>query len=233
MTLKSDGRESGETEHHSAATTAEAFDPNLLDQDNPKVRQLLEAAGRLFMQLPYDAVSTDAIAKEAKVSKATLYVHFSSKENLFATLIGSRCHRIAGHAWSARSVISDVEQDLRAFAESFIDMLQSPDTLPLYRSIVSQTTRFPELGRLFYEMGPKRFEARLADFLTEATRRGLLRVPDPSLGALQFIQLMAGDVPTRGLLGLDLHSRGASEARIDSGIALFLAGYGPNAAANV
>lgn len=208
-------------------SSADAFDPALLDHDHPKVRQLLEAAGRLFMEMPYDAVSTDAIAREAKVSKATLYAYFSSKENLFATLIGNRCASIAGHVWNASSVIEDVEQELGQFARDFIDMLESPGTMPLYRSVVSQTTRFPELGRLFYEAGPKRFEAKLADFLVEATRRGLLSVPDPTLGALQFIQLMAGDVPTRGLLGLEPNPPAKSRRRIDGGIALFLAGYRP------
>lgn len=227
MALKSDGQTEVEGADGAAAGVGEAFDPTLLDYDNPKVRQLLEAAGRLFMELPYEVVSTDAIAREAKVSKATLYVYFSSKENLFATLIGARCHQIAGDVRDASSVQGDVERELRQFARQFIDMLESPDTMPLYRSVVAQTTRFPELGRLFFESGPKRFEARLAEFLAEATRRGLLRVPDPGIGAVQFIQLMAGDVPTRGLLGIEPNSEASTRKRIDSGIALFLAGYGP------
>ena len=51
-----------------------------LDRNNPKVRQLMDAAYQLFLSQPYDAVSTDAIAKAAAVSKATLYVYFPSKE---------------------------------------------------------------------------------------------------------------------------------------------------------
>lgn len=214
----------GEGVETSPAESAGTFDPSRLDHDNPKVRQLLEAAGRLFMELPYDAVSTDAIAREAKVSKATLYVYFSSKDNLFATLIGARCSEIASDVWDASSTL-DVRQELLQFACQFIDMLESPDTMPLYRSIVSQSTRFPELGRLFYEAGPKRFEARLAKFLAEAARRGLLRMPDPELGALQFVQLMAGDIPIRGLLGLEPNDPATSRKRIEAGIALFLAGY--------
>lgn len=230
MALKSDGSAESDESGCDAAALADAFDSSMLDRGNPKVRQLLEAAGRLFMDMPYEAVSTDAIAREAQVSKATLYAHFSSKENLFATLIGARCSKIADDVWDSGSVLGDVEQVLRQFGRQFVDMLESPDTMPLYRSVVAQSTRFPELGRLFYETGPKRFEALLADFLGEATRRGLLAVENPALGALQFIQLMAGDIPTRGLLGIGASDPEVAEERIDSGIALFLAGYRPASA---
>lgn len=227
MTLKSEGRDAVEEADGGPASLVEDFACRGVDHDNPKVRQLLEAAGRLFMELPYEAVSTDAIAREAKVSKATLYAHFSSKENLFATLIGTRCSRIADDVAGSSSDIRDVEQALRQFGCQFVDMLEKVDTMPLYRSVVSQVARFPELGTLFYEAGPRRFERRLADFLAEATRRGLLRVADPGLGAIQFIHLMAGDVPARGLLGIAPNEPEATRQRIEGGIALFMAGYGP------
>ena len=41
----------------------------------------------------YGAVSMDAIARAAGVSKATLYAYFSSKDQLFATIIGEACRQ--------------------------------------------------------------------------------------------------------------------------------------------
>ncbi|MGH8326678.1 MAG: TetR/AcrR family transcriptional regulator, partial [Steroidobacteraceae bacterium] len=58
---------------------------------SPKQRSIAEAATRLFMAEGYDAVSMDAIARAADVSKATLYAYFASKERLFASLIGEAC----------------------------------------------------------------------------------------------------------------------------------------------
>jgi AcrR family transcriptional regulator len=207
---------------------ARAFDGEFPDADHPKVRQLLEAAGRLFLELPYDAVSTDAIAREAKVSKATLYVYFSSKEKLFATLVCGRCTTIADHLWQRDQgdpSAEGVAAELRQIARNFIAMLASAETLALYRSIVSQSVRFPELGRLFYEAGPQQFKMRLSNFLEEANARGVLCVPDPAMGALQFIHLIAGEIPMTGLLGLETIVIAEHEATIESGIALFMAGY--------
>lgn len=208
---------------------AVSLDATLFDSNNPKVRQLLEAAGRLFMELPYDSVSTDAIAREAKVSKATLYVYFPSKEALFANLIRSRCHQLAGDVWTSPFALDDIEQELRRFARTFMQVLEAPDTMPLYRSVISQSARFAELGRIFYETGPKGFETRLTDLLTEAGKRGMLDIPDPRRGAVQFMQLVAGDLPIRGLLGLELDDPETSKANVDAAVALFLAGYRPNA----
>ena len=41
----------------------------------------------------YGAVSMDAIARAAGVSKATLYAYFSSKDQLFATIISDACRQ--------------------------------------------------------------------------------------------------------------------------------------------
>jgi hypothetical protein len=42
---------------------------------------------------PAGAVSMDAIAREAGVSKATVYAHFAGKEELFGAVIGRECER--------------------------------------------------------------------------------------------------------------------------------------------
>ena len=54
---------------------------------SPKRRQIVAAAESLFLAHGYGAVSMDAIAKRAGVSKATLYAHFASKDALFAGIM--------------------------------------------------------------------------------------------------------------------------------------------------
>src|SRR5579863_8488986 len=61
------------------------------DTASPKRRAILNAATDLFAARGYGAVSMDAIAREADVSKATLYAHFESKDRLFATIVQVAC----------------------------------------------------------------------------------------------------------------------------------------------
>src|SRR3954469_5521542 len=48
--------------------------------------RLLEAAGRVFARLGYEAASVDDIAFEAGIGKPTIYRYFEGKEALFAAV---------------------------------------------------------------------------------------------------------------------------------------------------
>ena len=52
--------------------------------------RILEAAAKLFYQLGVRAVSVDAIAEKAGVTKRTLYYHFRSKDDLIAAYLEER-----------------------------------------------------------------------------------------------------------------------------------------------
>jgi len=205
-----------------------AADPQVAvseESTNPKVRQLLEAAHALFLEHSYDSVSTDAIAKAAKVSKATLYVYFPSKEALFATLVSQQCRQTAQAMMISASASDDVEEALRRIAQNFMGMFATTDALAFYRTIIAQIPRFPQLGQVFFESGPKILRERVEDFLRDAAARGDLEIPDPQLAASQFLQLVSVDVPLTGLLGLGPLQQDRIEVAIESGLALFLKGY--------
>src|SRR5262252_10413588 len=59
--------------------------------DGLKRRQILEGARRMFLAQGFDAASMGAIAREAGVSKGTLYVYFKSKEELFEAIVEDQC----------------------------------------------------------------------------------------------------------------------------------------------
>src|SRR5436305_1165081 len=74
-------------------------DHNKLADENQKPRarakycQILDSARVLFLDQGFDATSMDAIAREAGVSKATLYVHFDDKDDLLLALVNDECKR--------------------------------------------------------------------------------------------------------------------------------------------
>ena len=62
------------------------------EEPGGKAEMILAAAERAFLASGFGAVSMDAIAREAGVSKATVYAHFAGKEELFGAVI-ARCQR--------------------------------------------------------------------------------------------------------------------------------------------
>ena len=55
--------------------------------DSAKARQILDGARTVFLAQGFDAASMNDIAREAGVSKGTIYSYFPSKDALFAALI--------------------------------------------------------------------------------------------------------------------------------------------------
>src|SRR5690606_26724115 len=62
-------------------------------QDPAKRAQILAGAERVFNSMGFDAASMNDITREAGVSKATIYVYFSGKEELFAELFEQKRQR--------------------------------------------------------------------------------------------------------------------------------------------
>ncbi|MBI3708371.1 MAG: TetR/AcrR family transcriptional regulator [Proteobacteria bacterium] len=162
---------------------------------------IVNAAAAIFLEQGYWAASIDEIARRANVSKATVYSHFDNKHALFGAIVGQRCQR------TLSSILADmsdrpVGEALTAVGRQFLDVLMMPGSLPLYRLVLAEAPRFPELGRIFYEAGPDRVASALAQYLEQLHKRGVLDVPDPRLAAEQFFGAVLGQIHVRMLLGV-------------------------------
>ena len=59
--------------------------------ESAKRQQIIEGARAVFLAQGFDAASMGEIAREAGVSKGTLYVYFDSKEELFEAIVEEEC----------------------------------------------------------------------------------------------------------------------------------------------
>ena len=145
----------------------------------------------------------DTIAREAGVSKATVYAHFASKEELFGAVIGRECERHFETFRRASSTPRDVRASLTTLGRRFLDLVLSPDAIAVHRIIVAEVTRFPALGEVFWRAGPERTRARSRPSCGGG-RRGVARNRAAArLAAEQFVGLMRGEIHLRHLLRLE------------------------------
>ncbi len=163
---------------------------------------ILDAATDLFLTQGYGATSIEAIARRARISKRTFYHRFDDKAALFAAVM----HRlILGMRPPDDALLFDgakIEDSLLRLAALILRGALSPGALALYRVIVAEATRFPELALVMSRDGTRR-EAldRIAALLEREARQGRLRVSDPLFAAEQFLQMVVS-VPQRRALGL-------------------------------
>lgn len=188
---------------------------------------VLKAALRLFLEQGFGATSMDAIAREAGVSKATLYAHVKSKEELFAAITATCAQQlVATHA--AFEHAPDIRTALLRFARDHVALLSSPEGAAMYRIVIAEAPRFPELGRAFYENGPAIRLSALARFLQQADAQGLLKVDDTQLAAGEFVALVGGMLHLRAMLGHAGEITAAEqEAAVEHAVDTFLRAYRP------
>jgi TetR/AcrR family transcriptional regulator, mexJK operon transcriptional repressor len=195
-----------------------------------KRRAIVEAATAAFLDHGYGGTSMDAVAAAAGVSKQTVYQHFGDKQRLFRELIAATVQSASDPVYDEVRRLADsgrLERDLRDLARRLLSLVLQPTMMRLRRLVIAETRQFPELGRIFYDLGPGRTIAALADAFAELTRKGRLNTPDATLAATQFNWLiMSAPVNQAMLLGQD-DAPAAREINrwADSGVRTFLAAY--------
>jgi TetR/AcrR family transcriptional repressor of mexJK operon len=198
------------------------------DEVGGKAEAILAAAERAFLAAGFGAVTMDAIAREAGVSKATVYAHFTGKEELFGAVVAHLSRRrFHGFSVDALNPV-DIEASLTTIVTRFLDLVLSPEAIALNRIIIGEVTRFPMLGELFWAAGPERSRAQIEAFMRRAAAAGTLAIPDPRLAAEQLVALARGEIHLRSLLRLeDPTNPAAMRTAATSAVTTFLRAFSP------
>ena len=208
--------------------------PDIIHLSRGEARRtaILAAAREVFLEHGYGAATLDEIIRRAGGSRATIYEQFGSKEGLFGAIIAQVCAGIVapliepaqpGGDFPQRS--GDFESTLYAIGRRYLDALMNPQGVALYRLVVGESGRFPELGRQVYAAGPAAAARELAAYLRREATRSDLSLADPDLAARHFLELVKGDLHARALFNVGAPPSDAEIAAcVREGVRTFLHG---------
>jgi AcrR family transcriptional regulator len=186
---------------------------------------ILEAAAEVFFEAGYAGASIDAIIARVGGSKRTIYSEFGSKERLFAAIIAENANEVLQPLMPEELSGHDLRSTLLDFGRRLMGVLMSRRAIALYRVVVAEGARFPELGRVFYDNGPGRASARLAEVLEEYRSHGDIEVADCLRAADHFVGGFRDNVHLQVLLGLRRPPRPKeAEAALKTAVEIFLNG---------
>ena len=195
-----------------------------------KRRAILQEAQTLFLDRGFDGASMEEVAVRAQVSKQTVYKQFESKAALFVAVVRDMTNLGSDRVQVEMrdpDTADGVEGALMGHGERLLTVVMVPKLLRLRRLVISETDRFPELGRALYEGGPGRAIAGLAAAMQRWADRGFLTLDDPMVGATQFNWLVMGDPVNRAMFYGAVHLSAAEQRRhLEQGVRVFLAAYG-------
>ena len=192
---------------------------------------MLEVARQSFLENGYASTTMSSIASTLGGSKGTLWNYFPSKEALFEAVIDQ-----ATTAYRARlSEILDPGGDffttLRQSCIGILEKIFSPQAVNLYRLVIAESGRFPEMGVIFYKRGPRKTWELLADFLSGAMDRGQMRRADPVETARMLVSLCMSAHHQQLLTGvIDSVAPDVIEQDVDHALAFFMQAHMPQQA---
>lgn len=191
-------------------------------------KEILDAAAQVFARLGFAKARMEDIARQAGLSKATLYLYFPGKEALFDALLESFAER---ETRALREALEDhqgaVPDRLRRVYESVLQrLLAYRPLLPLFYEIYALAARKRAVRRVL-ERYYQHYANLLAQLLQEGIARDELRPGDPHKQAIALIAQVEGLI----LLWVMAPSLVDLEAEWRTSLEMLLRGLLPSASA--
>lgn len=197
-------------------------------KDAAKREGIVRSANSLFMKNGYSLTSMEAVAKNAGVSKLTIYSHFANKDELFKEVIRLRCEKLATAESFMALAKEPVKEALLQLGINFTSLVFTPDSVRLHRIMQAEAVRHPKVVQIFYETGPKHVRGEFARLLQAWQEQGQLSIPDIAKASDQFFSLLKGEMLVQvTLLGMPMPSEAELKKHVRATVDFFLSAYSP------
>lgn len=161
---------------------------------------ILEAAEAVFTEGGYHGASIRAIAQRAGVSSALLYWFFPNKAKLFAAVMLARIEASGGLPFPAEIPDLPPEVLLPRVAARWVAMMSREDQLRIFRLVLRDADREPDLTAILGETIAGRILQPLAAYFRRQMDLGRLRRADPDYMVMAFMGPLIGTLLRRHIL---------------------------------
>ena len=149
---------------------------------------IVQAATELFLELGYDRASLARVAADAGVSKATLFKQFPTKAALFDAIV---INSWARHDVADVPPAGDLTAGLTVLGRHYATLLSRPEMTDLFRIVIAELPRFPELARAHFAQGKLPYFESVRTYLVAEHEAGGADIADPELAATHFLGMIS------------------------------------------
>lgn len=186
--------------------------------------RILDAAAASFLRHGYGKVTIAKIACAVGVSTKTIYAKYANKAELMMDVVRRLTDDSRRHlARVALDPGSELAAGLREFGLHMCAHWNSPVEIELYRLMVSEGPRLPELYSMYDEIVAQ-FREPLGALLAARIRRGEMIREKPMDLASAFVHLCWGDLRERVLMGQSIPP-GEIKGRVDFAVDAFIRAF--------
>jgi len=171
------------------STETDLHDPNESAprwQRRPEERptEILDAALLLFGERGFSCTRLEDVARQAGVSKGTVYLYFESKEALFRAMVRNKVGAaVAEVRETIRQHTGTSEALLRLVMERLWRGMREEDKARLSRLVHSELANFPELARFYFTEVVVPVRELVSEIIARGVAKGEFAAVEPRLVA--------------------------------------------------
>jgi AcrR family transcriptional regulator len=190
---------------------------------------ILDVAEQLFLSKGFSDVTLEMITSQAGGSRRVIYEHFGDKIGLFEAVCERIFRRVSKELEGIQEMDSGLRETLIRLGENILKVLTSNPTLPMFELVLSESRRFPIIGKMFYEEVPENAYMLLAAYLDQQIAQGMLRSVDTAMAARQFFGMIREGVHLKCILQPDYRPNDQEISDVVAGaVDLFLSALSVN-----
>jgi len=164
-------------------------------------QQILDAAFRVFGTRGLHRATLDEVAREAGITKGTIYLYFPSKAALFSAMVTAKVNTVVPEVPAAARSRAAARPRMTRIARELFAFFQSPAYLAMYRTIVSEAAEFPDGAAVVYRQGILPVNRRMAEVIRHGIATGEFRPVDALIAARAFAGMFQVFAVTQELMG--------------------------------
>ncbi len=166
---------------------------------SPRGQLILDAAQNLFYHQGFDETTLAMIINDAGGSRRSIYNEFGNKHGLLMAVI-QRQVKVQSEILTSINRDIEAKEALNQVCFKFVQGMLSPELMSLFRLVVQQVVKFPELGEMIYKHGPMAGILPLVDYLAWLTEQNILKIENCHFSAQMLLEMAKGPLHTRSLL---------------------------------
>ncbi len=185
----------------------------------------LKAAREVFVEYGYEAANMAEIVRRAGGSLSTLYAQFGGKKGLFEATIDARVTELTAQMHIELAAHAPLREGLKRIGEAFLFKQLEAGSLDVFRLMVAQAKKFPEMAEAWSKRAPEVVRKALANYLEDRARAGEITIKNSDVAAAVFFDLLRSRIQFRALLLPSYHPTEAEvRETVDRAVKVFIGG---------
>jgi TetR/AcrR family transcriptional repressor of mexJK operon len=194
-------------------------------RDPERMRKVIEAAARQFLEQGFERTSMESVARESGVSKMTIYSYFPTKSALFEAVIGQSTDKVFDLDGEEALNPKTPKEALAIIGSRFLALMRDDDAIARQRVLFGSAGFQEEACMAFLRQGPQKLIAHVREYLDSAVAAGSLAPHDTGVAADQFLSLFLGEAHFKAMLGLGKPTPEEDQRLIELNVGVFLRAY--------